>query len=147
MTTAPESAVKSATGQQPDHPVVFFDGVCGLCNHTVNFLIRIDRRRRLRYAPLQGETARAKLSEKEWSDLNTMILLDDRGVHRKSTAAARCLMHIGGAWGIAGMLLWVIPAPLRNAGYTLVARNRYRIWGKHETCRLPRPGEQELFLP
>jgi len=45
------------------------------------------------------------------------------------------------------MLLWAIPAPLRNAGYTLVARNRYRIWGKHETCRLPRPGEQELFLP
>ena len=147
MTTAPDSTLMNETTEALQPPVVFFDGVCGLCNHTVNFLISIDRHRRLRYAPLQGETARTRLSEKEWSDLNTMVLLDDRGVHRKSTAVARCLMHLGGIWSVAGWMLWVIPAPLRNGGYSLVAKNRYRIWGKTEACRLPRPGEQELFLP
>lgn len=146
MTAAPdinESKVKS----ELEHPVVFFDGVCGLCNRSVNFLISIDRHKRLRYAPLQGETAAEKLPEDLRTDLSTMILFDSRGISRKSTAVARALMHVGGLWSLLGGLLWVIPAPLRNFGYSTVACNRYRIWGKHETCRLPRPGEQELFLP
>lgn len=146
MTAAPdinESKVKT----EQEHPVVFFDGVCGLCNQTVNFLISIDRHKRLRYAPLQGETASEKLPEDLRTDLSTMILFDSRGISKKSTAVARTLMHVGGLWSLLGGLLWLIPAPFRNFGYSIVAMNRYRIWGKHETCRLPRPGEQELFLP
>lgn len=146
MTVALETKEAADVPNAPDQPVVFFDGVCGLCNRTVNFLIAIDRGKRLRYAPLQGETAAQKLPESDRIDLNTMILFDSRGISRKSTAVARTLMHVGGVWSLLGFILWVIPAPLRNFGYGVVARNRYRIWGKLEACRLPRPGEQELFL-
>jgi len=129
------------------HPVVFFDGVCGLCNQTVNFLISIDRHKRLRYAPLQGETAKSCLSENDRQNLSSMVLHDRSGLTRKSTAIARTLMHVGGFWKVLGFVLWLIPAPFRNFGYGVVARNRYWIWGKTETCRMPRSGERELFLP
>jgi len=147
MSTVPQTKNSSQETTESESPIVFFDGVCGLCNRTVNFLIGIDRKKRLRYAPLQGETAAERLPEDLRKDLNSMILFDKRGICRKSTAVARTLMHVGGMWGVLGFLVWVIPAPLRNFGYGVVAANRYRIWGKLEACRLPRPGEQELFLP
>jgi len=130
-----------------DPPIVFFDGVCGLCNQSVNFLIAIDRHKRLRYSPLQGETASRLLIASDRYDLKSIVLLDERGASRRTTALVRTLIHIGGIWGWVGRLLWLVPLPLRNLGYHLVVRNRYRIWGQLDACRLPRPGEQDLFLP
>jgi predicted DCC family thiol-disulfide oxidoreductase YuxK len=141
MTTA------GASDSPAQHPIVFFDGVCGLCNTSVDFLIARDRRRVLRYAPLQGETAAARLDPRDIESLKSIVLADCDGVHRQSTAIVRTLRHLGGGWKLAGWLLWVIPRPLRNIGYRFVSANRYRLFGKKDACRMPTPEERALFLP
>lgn len=130
----------------PAPRIVFFDGVCGLCNHFVDFLLRADRRQRLAYAPLQGTTAAATLPAPLSKGLDTVIYLRDGMLHTRSSAAIRILMDTGGAWRALG-ILWVIPRPLRDLLYNAVANNRYKWFGKKETCRLPTPAERARFLP
>ncbi len=124
-------------------PIVFFDGVCGLCNGVVDTLLRVDRRNRLLFAPLQGETALARLGE---ATLNSIVLVDTAGRHEKSAAALRICLHIGGLWQVL-LIFWLLPRPLRDALYDFIARNRYAWFGKHELCRLPTPQERARFLP
>ncbi|MEM7812390.1 MAG: DCC1-like thiol-disulfide oxidoreductase family protein [Planctomycetota bacterium] len=127
-----------------DRPVVFFDGVCGLCDGTVSTLLKIDRGERLLFATLQGETA--KTLPPEFVDLNSMVLREGDRLSRKSTAVGRTLKAVGGFWAVLGSLLLLVPRPLRDLGYTLVAKIRYRVWGKKETCRIPTPAERGRFL-
>ena len=136
--------IKSKT---PDSPIVFFDGVCGLCDRTVQTLLIWDTSGKLRFAPLQGETAAAHVPESFRTNLSSLILLDQRGLSWRSTAVVRILDHVGGwsrvlAWG-----LWLIPWPIREVGYRLISRCRYALFGKREACRLPRPGEAIRFMP
>ena len=129
------------------HPIVFFDGVCGLCDQTVKWLLRLDTRRRLMFAPLQGETAKQLLDATDIQELKSLVVYDVQGASRCSTAVVRILWHLGGLYRIPSCLLWVIPSPIRNWGYRFVAARRYRWFGKHDACRLPAPGEREQFLP
>lgn len=140
-----EPSAKNAT--DPSQPIVFFDGVCALCNHSVQKLLKMDRKQRLKFAPLQGETAAAQLSEADRRDLKTLVFCDQQGTARYSTAVVRILWQVGGIWSFFGSLLWLIPSPIRNWGYRFVSAHRYKWFGKHETCRLPKPGERERFLP
>ena len=126
--------------------IVFFDGVCGLCNHTVNFLLERDRNGRLKFAPLQGETAAGMVPDSIRQDLNTFVFAHHGDLFYRSGAMARILMHIGGLWRIAGVLLWLIPWPLRDLGYRMVSSVRYRMFGKTEACRMPTPEERSRFL-
>ncbi len=126
--------------------IVFFDGVCGLCNHTVNFLMSRDRRAVLKFAPLQGETAAKLVPDTVRHDLNTFVFANSGRLYYRSGAMARILMRIGGIWRILGVVLWFIPWPLRDAGYRIVAAFRYKLFGKHESCRLPTPEERSRFL-
>ena len=135
-----------APGNRHEAPVVFFDGVCGLCNHSVNMLLRLDKHARLQFAPLQGETAQAQLPPAQ-RDLNSLVLKDQAGVWRSSSAVVRILGHLGGIWLLPASALWLIPRPLRNWGYRLIAEHRYRWFGHTEACRMPRPGEAARFLP
>ncbi len=128
-------------------PIVFFDGVCGLCNASVDWLLARDDRAVLRFAPIQGETALRMLGRlagnpESWS----MVLVDDTGRYRRSDAAIRIVRHLGGWWACIGLLL-IIPRGLRDGVYGWVARNRYRFFGRRETCRLPTPAERGRFLP
>jgi predicted DCC family thiol-disulfide oxidoreductase YuxK len=129
------------------HPIVFFDGVCGLCNRFVDFLLPRDRKHVFLLAPLQGETARARLSAEDVENVSTIVLLDEVGTHRRSKAVVRILCRLGWGWKVAGFLLAMIPRPLRDLGYKLVARYRYVWFGKKETCRMPTPDERARFLP
>ncbi len=126
--------------------VVFFDGVCGLCNHTVNFLMSQDRRAVLKFAPLQGETAANLVPDSVRRDLNTFVFANRGRLYYRSAALARILMRIGGGWRILGAMLWLIPWPLRDIGYRIVSSLRYRLFGKRESCRLPTPEERSRFL-
>lgn len=130
-----------------DQPIVFFDGVCGLCDHVVQTLLRIDRHHRLKFAPLQGTTATSRLPEADRRDLKSLVICDSRGVGRYSTAVVRVLWNVGGVWSFLGTCLWLIPRPIRNWCYRFVSANRYRWFGKRESCRMPLPGEREQFLP
>lgn len=134
-----------STGEDPT-PVVFFDGVCGMCNRFVDFLLRHDRQGVFRFAPLQGETARNFLPRSDTDSLGSLVLMSHGKAYRRSSAVVRILLGLGGCWAIQGALLWLIPLPLRNLGYRLVAFCRYRLFGKKESCRLPSPEERERFL-
>ncbi|QDU79846.1 hypothetical protein Pla110_15650 [Polystyrenella longa] len=133
--------------EKNENSVLFFDGVCGMCNHFVDFVIRHDTAGSIKLAPLQGETAEQKLSPEERESLSTVIFINHLGSFRYSSAVARLLWELGGFWKLLGWLLWLIPKPIRNWGYRLVARNRYRFFGKKEACRIPTPEERERFLP
>ncbi len=130
-----------------DHPILFFDGLCGLCNTSVDFVMKRDTRDVFRYAPLQGETAASYLSEKDREDLDSVILQTPDGLYRHTSAVVRILWKLPGIWPVLGTLLWLVPKPLRNIGYRIVARNRYRFFGKKESCRLPTPEEIGRLLP
>lgn len=126
--------------------IVLFDGVCGLCNHTVDFLLQRDKRGRLRFAPLQGKTAAQLIPQDVRNRLDTMVYVRHDQLYYRSAAIARMLRDLGGIWGIVGFALWLIPAPLRDIGYRCVSALRYRLFGKHESCRMPTPDERSRFL-
>ena len=131
-------------------PILFFDGECGFCNGAVRWFLRHDRRGVLRFAPLQGETYAALEVPEKPRDMSTMVLLKDGRLYTRSSASARLLMALGGWWAVIGALMWVVPKPLRDLGYRLVARHRYRIAGRRpggEACAIPGPDSASRMLP
>jgi predicted DCC family thiol-disulfide oxidoreductase YuxK len=154
MTAQPSSSsattsesTATADSQAVTHPILFFDGVCGLCSHFVDFVIRWDRKAKIRFAPLQGETAAARFSSIPSEALKTVIFVVDGREFRQSSAVVRVFWKLGGIWWVLGGLLWSVPKPLRDLGYRIVAANRYRMFGRKEACRLPTPEERVRFLP
>ncbi|MBD3675875.1 MAG: DUF393 domain-containing protein [Planctomycetaceae bacterium] len=131
---------------EQSHPILYFDGVCGLCNRSVDFIIKRDANRDFRFAPLQGETAKSELSTTDIENFNTLILQTESRLYRRSAAVVRILWRLGGAWALLGVILWLIPLPLRNLGYRLVSMSRYSLFGKKESCRIPAPEERDQFL-
>jgi len=127
--------------------LIYYDGLCGLCDRFVRFVLTRDRRRRYRFAPLQGETARARLPHLPNPETsNTVILEDDGRLRVRSDAALAILTGLGGACRAAA-LLRLIPRPLRDAVYDWIARHRFRWFGRRAECRVPNPEERERFLP
>lgn len=127
-------------------PILFFDGVCGLCNKAVDFSLSHQKNASLRYAPLQGETAQKLLPESLTKDLNTLVLWTPKGVKTESDAVLILASHFRAPWNWLAALR-IVPRFLRNGVYRMIAKNRYRIFGKKDTCRLPSLAEKELFLP
>ena len=134
------------------NPIVLYDGVCGLCNQLVQFLLKRDKHDQLRYASLQSDFAskilvRHGLNPK---DLDTVCVVinyqeTDERVLTRSTAILNVIKNLGGIWKVAA-LGKVVPRPIRDLLYELVARNRYRMFGKYETCMLPEPRHRAKFL-
>jgi predicted DCC family thiol-disulfide oxidoreductase YuxK len=108
--------------------------------------LRWDTKGVLRFSPLQGATAQAMLPAEQVSDLDSLVLKDAKGIHRRSDAALLALEHLGGGWRGIGILR-AMPRGLRDAVYGQVARHRYQWFGKRATCRLPTMTERERFLP
>lgn len=132
-----------------ERPIVFFDGVCVLCNRFVDFLFRADHKGQIRFASLQGETARKRLPTPELTSENyrTVILLDKTGVYTRSTAVLRILRQLGWPWKLLSVF-FLVPRNLRDLIYTLVASQRYRWFGKNKTCRrIPTAEQSRRFLP
>lgn len=130
-----------------DHPIIFFDGVCVLCNGFVDRILHADRNGIFRFAPLQGETAHVLLPPQKDDPLQwSLLYLDERGVHAQSDASLEICRRLGGAWRLLSLLRF-IPRPLRDAVYRIVVRRRYRWFGQRPTCRLPSPAERARFLP
>lgn len=119
--------------------IVFFDGTCGLCSRSVRFLARMDRRERLLFAPLQGETAaRLQLAEHASLDNGTMVIRreSDGRIFTHSDGVLEVCRALGGIWHVA-VILRAIPSFLRDALYRLIARNRIRWFGHADACSLP----------
>jgi predicted DCC family thiol-disulfide oxidoreductase YuxK len=128
-------------------PVLFFDGECGLCNHSVRWLRVRDWRRVLRFAPLQGRLAAQKLvalpaDYHEWA----VALWDEDGIHYESDATLRTIACLGGVWRLARLLL-IIPRGIRNGVYRWVAHNRLSWFGRVESCALLSAEDRDRLLP
>jgi len=162
-------AVNDSAHSEAEHrqPILFFDGVCGLCNRFVDFMLRVDSKYLFRYAPLQGETAQRLLGRDSEAgggeaggptprdsradapssdDPRSFIFLDKDRHFEQSNAVLHALIRLGGAWRLIAVL-YIFPRPLRDLVYRIVARNRYRWFGRREECRLPTPAERHRFLP
>jgi predicted DCC family thiol-disulfide oxidoreductase YuxK len=126
-------------------PVIFFDGVCNLCNSFVDFTVRNDREGRFLFSSLQGEAAKAMLQLPATGQLSTVVLLDNGRTYIESEAIIKILIGLGGGWRFAS-LLKLIPGPLRDAAYRFIAAHRYRFFGQKETCRIPSATERARFL-
>ncbi len=128
-------------------PVLLFDGVCNLCNASVQWVLQHDRRGQFRFAALQSETGQDLLREFGLSaeSFDTVVLVAGGRVFTRSDAALETARRMGRPWSLLYALHWV-PRPLRNAVYDWVARHRYRWFGRQETCWLPRPEWKGRFL-
>lgn len=131
-----------------EHPLILFDGVCNFCNYWVNFAIRRDKQKRLRFTPLQGSTATKVLPVYKInpSALSSVMLIEKGKAYTQSSAAIRICKHLDGGWKILYGLM-IIPKPVRDLIYNWIARNRYRWFGKKDLCMIPSPEVKERFLP
>lgn len=126
-------------------PIVFYDGLCGFCDQSVQFLLRIDRRKRLFFAPLQGSTAKNLLDPTLTQDLDSIVFLSQGNVRQRSSAILAILQTVGGAWRLTWPLS-IIPRFLRDGVYQILAQNRYRWFGRLDQCRLPSTSQKSRFL-
>lgn len=127
--------------------VVLFDGICNLCNGAVQFLLRRDRQRRFRFAALQSATGRRLLQQHGLAadGLATIVVLEEGHLRLRSDAALLLARRLPWPWPLWTVFL-VCPRPLRDALYDFVARNRYRWFGRRESCLLPTPETADRFL-
>ena len=139
-------SVQTSDNPLDDSTILFFDGDCGLCNRLVGFVLDRDHKGEIRFAPLQGVTAERLLDARDREVLDTGVFLTGGRCFRRSSAAIRVLWYLGGFWKIVGALLWAIPEPLRETGYRLFARNRFRVSKMLSTCRVPKPQERIRVL-
>ncbi|HEU4869936.1 MAG TPA: thiol-disulfide oxidoreductase DCC family protein [Pyrinomonadaceae bacterium] len=134
-------------------PIILYDGVCGLCNRLVQFLLKHDKSSRLRFASLQSDFA-AKVLRRHGidpKDLDTVHVVEnyeqpDEQVLQRSDAILRAGRELGGFYSVSATAAKVIPRALRDVIYRFVARNRYRVFGKYDTCMLPEPNQRSRFL-
>jgi predicted DCC family thiol-disulfide oxidoreductase YuxK len=126
--------------------IILFDGVCNLCSRSVQFIIKRDSLGHFKFASLQGEIGQSLLKKHGLNnDLTSFILIENEKVYLKSSAALRVSSKLDGAWGMLSILR-ILPPFLRDLLYDIVAKNRYKWFGKEESCMLPLPEWKERFL-
>lgn len=160
-----DDAGRSTIAQTVDRPIIFFDGDCVMCNGFVDLLLQIDSKELFYLSPLQGKTAQRYLpplphNREEWSiyyldtDLDPDYLDPDypdtaqssTPLYSQSDAVIQICRRLGGIWSLVAVGNG-IPSFVRDAVYRLVARNRYRLFGRRSTCRMPTAAERSRFLP
>ena len=128
--------------------IILFDGVCNLCNTTVQFVIKNDKEDIFRFTPLQSATGKKLLTERniDTEDIDSIILIEPNvAYYTKSTAALEIGKYLKGLSTISSILLW-IPESLRDIVYDFVAKNRYKWYGKKESCMIPTEELKNKFI-
>jgi predicted DCC family thiol-disulfide oxidoreductase YuxK len=132
--------------EELDHPILLFDGVCNLCNGLVRFVVKFDTEGHYRFAPLQSDVGR-RLQERfdlDPDDVDTVVLVEGDDCYLKSAAILRVMGHLDGPWPLLGPLRY-LPRSVRDFGYDLVARYRYRVFGRKDACPIPDPEIRDRF--
>jgi predicted DCC family thiol-disulfide oxidoreductase YuxK len=127
--------------------IILFDGVCNFCNSSVNYVIRHDQKDRFRFAALQSDTGKKILEQfqEDTTATNSVILIQDNKLYKRSTAILRIAKRLGGAY----LLLYgfiIVPRFLRDAVYNFIARNRYKWFGKKDSCMIPTEEVKRKFM-
>ena len=129
------------------HPIILFDGVCNYCNSMVNFIIRQDKEKIFRFAPLQSEAGQKIIEQFNLPSKNfdSFILVENDKIYFRSDAALRLYNLLPVTWKWT-QVFWSIPPFIRDGVYNLIAKNRYKWFGKKDECMVPTPEVRERFL-
>lgn len=126
--------------------IILFDGECNMCDHSVQFIIKRDPSALFKFASLQSTAGQALLQQYQVpADIDSFVLIHNGAVYFRSSAALHISKHLKGLWKAAYFFI-IIPAPVRDLFYSIVARNRYRWFGKKSSCMLPSPDVRKRFL-
>jgi predicted DCC family thiol-disulfide oxidoreductase YuxK len=132
--------------------LLLYDGVCALCNGSVKFIMKHDRLDQFRYAPLESDLGREILARFNIrASPDGVVLVTDtqqpgERIYHRSDAVAQSLQRLGAPWRMAGKLLAILPHPLRDWGYGVVAHYRYRLFGRYDSCPVPSPEQRSRLL-
>ncbi len=139
-----EEIIKKIT---TNYELILFDGVCNFCNASINFIIDHDPEKHFKFAPLQSEIGQDILRQfnKDNKDFDSVILLKDNQLYQKSEAALEITKLLSGFWKYF-FIFKILPIFFLNFFYDIIAKNRYRIFGKTDSCRMPTPELRERFL-
>jgi len=125
--------------------IVLFDGVCNFCNSSVQFIINRDPLGKFQFASQQSDIGEKLMAQHHSPDTDSIVYIEDGKVYTKSTAALRIAKQLSGAWPACFSFI-LIPSPIRNTVYDLIAKNRYRWFGKRDSCMIPPPSIRKRFL-
>lgn len=127
--------------------LILFDGICNFCNASVQFVIKRDAAGYFKYAPLQGQTGQRILAENKRpvNDFDSFILYEQGRIYQKSTAALRVARKLNGFWPLLYVFI-IVPPFIRNFFYGIIAKNRYKLFGKKDDCMIPSPEIRSRFL-
>lgn len=127
--------------------VIFFDGLCNLCNGAVQFVIERDQKNAFHFASLQSDFAKLELQnfDVDLSQMSSFILLENGKLYQKSTAALRVTKKLNSLWPLLYAFI-IVPPFIRNGVYNYIAKNRYKWFGKKESCWVPTPELKNRFF-
>ena len=127
--------------------IILFDGVCNLCNASVKFIIKHDPGKRFQFAAIQSEIAKEMLKGRNHSITNpeSLILIENYQMHQRSTAVLKIARNLNGLFRVFYVFI-IIPRPIRDFFYDLIARNRYHIFGKKDRCMIPEQDIENRFV-
>lgn len=126
--------------------VILFDGVCNFCNSSVQFIIKRDPQGIYQFTSLQSEVGQKLLKDHEVPvELDSFIYIEDEKIYFKSTAALKVFRNLKGLWKLLYIFI-IVPRPLRDVVYGVIARNRYKWFGKRDACMIPSPEQRKRFL-
>ncbi len=128
-------------------PVILFDGVCNFCNSAVNFTLKRNKKADIRFAPLQSETGQKLLKEYNLpvNDMESFVFIENGKAYQRSTAALKVCRHLRSLWPLSYGLI-IVPRFIRDGIYDWVAKNRYKWFGRQESCMIPTPEVRARFL-
>ncbi len=127
------------------HPLVFYDGLCGLCHKSVQWILKHDHREKFRFATLQGDLAQQYLSPEQTKKLESVVVISRGKVFAESAAFFEIAGQLGG-WPSLLRVFSILPKFLTNRIYRFIARNRYGWFGKFDSCPIPEPKVRSRFL-
>ena len=126
-----------------ENPIIFYDGLCGLCDRSVRFIIKHDTKKKFRFASLQSDFAKQILGENILTD--SVILFENGTIYYQSTAALMVCKILGGYLNLLSIVI-LVPQKLRDRIYDWIARNRYQWFGKYDACKIPSAEQKDLFI-
>ncbi len=129
------------------HPIILFDGVCNFCNSSINFIISQDKKKVFRFATLQSAAGKEFLKKYNLPQdyLESFILIDEGKIYKSSTAGLKLYNKLPWYWKWL-QVFWIVPKVLRDAVYNVIARNRYKWFGKKEECMIPNEDVKNRFI-
>ena len=129
------------------HPIILFDGVCNFCNAGINFIINQDRKKVFRFAALQSEAGQKLLQQYNLpkEDFDSFVLIDEDSAYQSSTAGLRLYNKLSWYWKWT-QVFWIVPKFIRDGVYNIIAKNRYKWFGKKESCMVPNQEIKDRFI-